>query len=98
MITLYGELVSDAGRFATLTVVIDVSLLSRYPFIMWKLPGALTVPVFHVLFEVHDTVAPVAAPVASTSGCGVACVLTMKLFQLAAGMTPATSAGVIAVV
>src|SRR5579875_1126937 len=79
------------GKPATVTVVV-VFPVSKYPFIIRAFPGASVIHVDQVLFEVHDTVAVVAAPVSSTNASGAVLAAPLALFQFGSATTPATSA------
>src|SRR5579875_538145 len=80
------------GKPATVTVVVVVFPVSKYPFIIRAFPGASVIHVDQVLFEVHDTVAVVAAPVSSTNASGAVLAAPLALFQFGSATTPATSA------
>src|ERR671921_2093770 len=73
------------------TLVRDVLLVSRYPVMSRRLPGASVIGSAHVLLLLHVAVAVVAAPSWSTSGSGVERVAPNALFQFAAATTPALS-------
>ena len=68
----------------------------QIPFISRRLPGWSMVDVFHALFAVDVTVAPVAAPVSSFRASGVVRVAPVALFQFVVATTPALSATPIA--
>src|ERR1700693_4268799 len=81
-----------AGRPATVTVVTLLFDVSRYPFIIRRSPARSVIGVLHTLLEAQVAVAPLTAPVSSTSASAVARVAPTALFQFALATTPALSA------